>query len=548
MSSFENFVKCRVVSPVAAAATDIALHEAVEPFSLPPEEGGILVLTDSPNNPSVIEVIRYGYRNALGLYDVQRGQEGTAAVAWTGPVYCYQSLMAGDFQALLDSKVDKAAGQSLMTDAERTKLGGIQAGAQVNSVTSVAGRTGAVALAKGDVGLGNVDNTSDANKPVSTAQQAALNAKAPLASPALTGTPTAPTPAAGTNTTQIATAAFVQAALAALVNGAPGALNQLNELAAAMGNDPNFATTMLNSLALKAPLESPALTGSPTAPTPAAEDADTSIATTAFVRAAMRLFGLSYPSTQQAWHTSNLIKQTSATDTTAGALMAVGAFGLGSKAVTAAVDFNELPTLYPYTGFIPLLTNNLSANAPGSNSYFYVQQMFWSGGTNVCQIAYPYRMDSDGFWMRTLFNGSWSAWRRMYHSGNILGTVSQAGGVPTGAIIERGSNANGDYVRFADGTQICTRRISALTLANLSVSASGAGGGFRSGENPVTFAASFVAPPVTSVALTNNAQNVSATCYASSSNSWSVVFRTAGTAVVIADALTVELKAEGRWY
>ena len=44
----------------------------------------------------------------------------------------------------------------------------------------------------------------------------------------------------------------------------------------------------------------------------------------------------------------------------------------------------------------------------------------------------------------------------VYTSGNILGTVSQDGGIPTGAIIERGSNANGDFVRYADGTQICT--------------------------------------------------------------------------------------------
>ena len=44
----------------------------------------------------------------------------------------------------------------------------------------------------------------------------------------------------------------------------------------------------------------------------------------------------------------------------------------------------------------------------------------------------------------------------VYTSGNILGTVSEDGGVPTGAIIERGSNANGEFVRFADGTQICT--------------------------------------------------------------------------------------------
>lgn len=64
---------------------------------------------------------------------------------------------------------------------------------------------------KAEIGLGNVDNTSDANKPVSTAQQAALDLKANIASPALTGTPTAPTAPTNTNTTQIATTAFVQA-------------------------------------------------------------------------------------------------------------------------------------------------------------------------------------------------------------------------------------------------------------------------------------------------------------------------------------------------
>ena len=120
----------------------------------------------------------------------------------------------------------------------------------------------------------------------------ALTLKAPLASPALTGVPTAPTPAAGTNTTQLATAAFVQSAIAALVASSPAALDTLNELAAALGNDPNYAATMTNALALKAPLASPTFTGDPKAPTPVSTDKDTSIATTAFVRAAMALYGL----------------------------------------------------------------------------------------------------------------------------------------------------------------------------------------------------------------------------------------------------------------
>ncbi|HGN8998564.1 TPA: phage tail protein [Citrobacter freundii] len=71
------------------------------------------------------------------------------------------------------------------------------------------------------------------------------------ASPTFTGTPKAPTAAAGNNSTQLATTAFVQVAIAALVDSSPGALDTLNELAKALGNDPNFATTMTNALAGK---------------------------------------------------------------------------------------------------------------------------------------------------------------------------------------------------------------------------------------------------------------------------------------------------------
>lgn len=84
-----------------------------------------------------------------------------------------------------------------------------------------------------------------------TGLDAALAAKAPLASPALIGTPTAPTATEGTSSTQIATTAFVAAAVAAVINGSPGALDTLNELAAALGNDENFSATLTNALAGK---------------------------------------------------------------------------------------------------------------------------------------------------------------------------------------------------------------------------------------------------------------------------------------------------------
>lgn len=85
--------------------------------------------------------------------------------------------------------------------------------------------------------------------------EAAVNQRAPLASPAFTGVPTAPTAGQSTNNTQIATTAFVKTALAALVDSSPAALDTLNELAEALGNDPNFATTMTNALAGKQPLD-----------------------------------------------------------------------------------------------------------------------------------------------------------------------------------------------------------------------------------------------------------------------------------------------------
>ena len=93
------------------------------------------------------------------------------------------------------------------------------------------------------------------------ATSTAASTYAPLASPALTGIPTAPTAAANTNTTQVATTAYVQTEIADLIAAAPGALDTLNELAASLGNDANFSTTVTNSLATKLPLAGGTMSG-----------------------------------------------------------------------------------------------------------------------------------------------------------------------------------------------------------------------------------------------------------------------------------------------
>ena len=115
---------------------------------------------------------------------------------------------------------------------------------------------------------------------------------------ALTGIPTAPTASQSNSSTQIATTAFVSTAISDLVDSAPGALNTLNELAEALGDDSNFANTVTTALATKATIEyvdneiaslstlhSPNFTGIPTAPTAAPATNTTQVATTAFVLA-----------------------------------------------------------------------------------------------------------------------------------------------------------------------------------------------------------------------------------------------------------------------
>lgn len=144
------------------------------------------------------EIVKITARSSNTL-TVVRGQEGTTAQAWANGTLVEARLTAGTLANL----VEKVAGKQLSTEDFTSAL-----------------------LAK-------------------------LNAAAPLASPAFTGNPTAPTPAVADNDTSIATTAFVKAALAALVDSSPAALDTLNELATALGNDPNFATTMATELGKK---------------------------------------------------------------------------------------------------------------------------------------------------------------------------------------------------------------------------------------------------------------------------------------------------------
>ena len=121
-------------------------------------------------------------------------------------------------------------------------------------------------ISKDMVGLSTVDNTADMDKPISTAQQTALNLKANLASPVFTGVPIAPTATTGTNTSQLATTAYVRGEIYNLVGSAPATLNTLQELANAINSDASFASTVTNQIALKASILNPIFAGTVTTP------------------------------------------------------------------------------------------------------------------------------------------------------------------------------------------------------------------------------------------------------------------------------------------
>lgn len=132
-------------------------------------------------------------------------------------------------------------------------------------------------------------------------------------------------------------------------------------------------------------------------------------------------------------------------DRTAGRLLTVGAFGYGDNllpnvVLNDAVDAGR----YSYTFNDP--------NAPTGNSGTVEVRRSINAPTGCVQIATSVFSGSESFQRHSGDNGvTWTVWSKIFTHNNILGTVSSSGGLPTGAIIERGSNANGEYVLFADG-------------------------------------------------------------------------------------------------
>ena len=156
-------------------------------------------------------------------------------------------VMTGNITMSGSETVD---GRDLSVDG--SKLDGISAGADVTPSWVPSTNPNYLTAASTDL---------DSRYYTETETDQFLNLKANKLSPVFTGTPSAPTAAAGTNTTQLATTAFVGTAVAGLVDSAPTTLDTLNELAAALGDDANFSTTVTNSIATKLPLAGGQMTG-----------------------------------------------------------------------------------------------------------------------------------------------------------------------------------------------------------------------------------------------------------------------------------------------
>lgn len=233
--------------------------------------------------------------------------------------------------------------------------------------------------------------------------------------------------------------------------------------------------------------------------------------------------------------------QSSATDDTPGRLMQIGAFGLG--ATDASIVRLEDGQLDLPSGFYSGKGGGADiATFPDSSSryrpFLNLTRRIASG--DYSQIRMFFSADAVTVMEKGNLTDTWGQEHRLVSLENLLGTVSEAAGVPTGAVIERGSNANGEYVRFADGTQICSRE------AEVDVTSTS--------NQTFSFAAIFAAVPTMSVNHKDSAPNA-ALLYDNfrgltpSTTAFGVRLLSAGTSSdPTADTEKLALTAFGRWF
>ncbi len=227
-----------------------------------------------------------------------------------------------------------------------------------------------------------------------------------------------------------------------------------------------------------------------------------------------------------------------AQDATPGRLLKVGDGGINLMGAVNYIPDIDLATisqgLWQTDGGAP---GSLGVFPAGQNRYGHLLN-FRVGTAEVWQVYKS--IVGRRIFSRARSAGVWSGWEEIFHAGSILGTVSQSAGVPTGRVIERGTNANGEYVRFADGTQICTR--TNLSFAN---SSTALGSLFRSSANVTwTFPAAFIAAPV----VTGDVDDADCWLVTAGAPVTTSASLRATSAVTKAAALNSRAVATGRWF
>lgn len=216
--------------------------------------------------------------------------------------------------------------------------------------------------------------------------------------------------------------------------------------------------------------------------------------------------------------------QSQAGDAAPGRLMTVGAFGLGGETALPVSDLDDAVD----TGFFRYGGSALNAPFSSGGGLLTISQL----AGRKTQIAFEHNTGKAAIRFVSEVPpaaGDWQDWQNLYHAGSLLGPVSQSGGQPTGAVIESGSTVDGDYTRWADGTQVCRHRLTS----------SAAGG------QGWTYPAGFVAAPqvLATAQAAGNARiaTVSAiTATGADLHGW--------TPAGARSAVALELLATGRWF
>ena len=220
-----------------------------------------------------------------------------------------------------------------------------------------------------------------------------------------------------------------------------------------------------------------------------------------------------------------------ATDATVGRLLKTGDFGLGLNNVNlteiADMDAHRINGFFRWT---PTTTGRPS----DAGAFLHLTRI---GNVEHHQIGFGL---NDRVTRRRWTGGVWGAWQEIYHAGSVLGTVSQTAGVPTGAVMQHGSSANGFFERRVSGWAVCTR--TDQTTPNVSTAY---GSLFRSADIAWTFPTAFFAGTLPAVSFSaDNADVIGSRVISLSATS--VTFQLVANAS-IAGTTTVRASAVGRW-